>query len=143
MKRLINRISNFILISFSLLIFLISLFVYNELHNLERIKLEPLVNVQTKSSIYANDNILIKEINNNFNYYVTYDELSDDFINALISIEDNNFFNHEGYDLKRILSSSLINIKNKKITQGASTLTQQLIKNIALDNSKSINRKIK
>ena len=143
MKRLINRFLNFILISFSLLIFLISLFIYNEIHNLERIKLEPLVNVQTKSSIYANDNILIKEINNNFNYYVTYDELSDDFINALISIEDNNFFNHEGYDLKRILSSSLINIKNKKITQGASTLTQQLIKNIALDNSKNINRKIK
>ena len=82
-------------------------------------------------------------MNNNFKHYVTYDDLSDDFINALISIEDNNFFNHEGYDLKRIFSSLLSNIKSKKIVQGASTITQQLVKNIALDNSKQLNRKIK
>ena len=143
MKRLISKITNFILISFSLLLILTSLLVYNKLHDLETIKLTPLENISTTSYIYNNNDILVKEINDNFPYYVTYDDLSDDFINALISIEDNNFFSHPGYDTKRILSSLLNNIKSKKIVQGASTLTQQLVKNITLDNSKNINRKIK
>ncbi len=143
MKRLINKILNFILISFSLLIIIISLIVYNEIHDLDNIKLKELKNIPTTSYIYSNDDILVKEINDNFEYYITYDDLSDDFINALISIEDNNFFNHDGYDFKRIISSFISNIKNKKITQGASTITQQLVKNITLDNSKNYNRKIK
>ena len=143
MKRLLNRLLHFILISFSLFLIIISLLVYNELNDLERIKLNKLENISTTSYIYSDDEVIVKEINDNFPYYVTYNDLSDNFINALISIEDNNFFHHEGFDLKRILTSTLINIKNKKITQGASTLTQQLIKNIALDNSKNINRKIK
>ena len=143
MKRLINKITNFILISFSLLIILISLLVYNELNNLNKIKLTPLINIPKTSYIYNQNDVLVKEINDNFPYYVTYEELSDDFINALISIEDNNFFNHKGYDSKRILSSFINNIKSRKITQGASTLTQQLVKNITLDNSKNINRKIR
>ena len=142
MKRL-NRIINFILISFSLSLILLSTLIINEITKLDNIKLTPLININNKSFIYSDDNTIIKEINDDFKYYVTYDDLSDNFINALISIEDNNFFNHEGFDLKRILSSLIKNIKEGKITQGASTLTQQLIKNIALDNSKNYNRKIK
>lgn len=143
MKRLINKIANFILISFSLFTIIISFIVYNNLNNLEKIKLTPLENIHTTSYIYSENNTLIKEMNNNFEYYVTYDDLSDDFINALISIEDNNFFNHEGFDLKRIISSLFNNITSMKIVQGASTLTQQLVKNIALDNSKQLSRKLK
>jgi len=143
MKRLISSVFNFILISFSLLIILLSLIVYNKLNSLEKLKLTPLVNISTTSYIYSKDDILIKEINDNFEYYVTYNELSDDFINALISIEDNKFFNHKGYDFKRIISSLFKNITSKKIVQGASTLTQQLVKNITKDDSKNIDRKLK
>lgn len=143
MKRLINKISNFILISFSLLIIILSLLVYNTINDIEKLKLEPLINKDTTSYIYSEKDILVKEINSNFKHYVTYDELSDDFINALISIEDNNFFNHNGYDSKRILSSLIQNIKSQKIVQGASTLTQQLVKNLTQDKSKNINRKIR
>ena len=142
MKRL-NRIINFILISFSLSLILLSTLIINEITKLDNVILTPLININNKSFIYADDDTLIKEINDDFKYYVTYDDLSDNFINALISIEDNNFFNHEGFDLRRILSSVIKNIKEGRITQGASTLTQQLIKNIALDNSKNYNRKIK
>ena len=142
MKRL-NRIINFILISFSLSLILLSTLIINEITKLNNVILTPLTNINNKSFIYADDDTLIKEINDDFKYYVTYDDLSDNFINALISIEDNNFFNHEGFDLRRIFSSLIKNIKEGRITQGASTLTQQLIKNIALDNSKNYNRKIK
>ena len=142
MKRL-SKVINFILISFSLFLIIISSLVINDLSKLEPIKLKELKNINNKSYIYSDDLTVIKEINDDFKYYVTYDDLSDNFINALISIEDNNFFNHEGFDLKRIFSSLIKNIKEGKITQGASTLTQQLVKNITFDNSKNINRKIR
>jgi len=80
MKRLISSVFNFILISFSLLIILLSLIVYNKLNSLEKLKLTPLVNISTTSYIYSKDDILIKEINDNFEYYVTYNELSDDLL---------------------------------------------------------------
>ena len=142
MKRL-SKVINFILISFSLFLIIISSLVINDLSKLEPIKLKELKNINNKSYIYSDDLTVIKEINDDFKYYVTYDDLSDNFINALISIEDNNFFNHEGFDLKRIFSSLIKNIKEGKITQGASTLTQQLVKNITQDNSKNYNRKIR
>ena len=142
MKRL-SKVINFILISFSLSLIIISSLVINDLSKLEPLKLKELKNINNKSYIYSDDLTVIKEINDDFKYYVTYDDLSDNFINALISIEDNNFFNHEGFDLKRIFSSLIKNIKEGKISQGASTLTQQLVKNITQDNSKNYNRKIK
>ena len=83
MKRLLNRLSNFILISFSLFLIIISLLVYNEINDLERIKLNKLENISTTSYIYSDDEVIVKEINDNFPYYVTYEDLSDNFINAL------------------------------------------------------------
>lgn len=72
---------------------------------------------------------------------ITYEDLPDVFINALISAEDARFFEHSGVDLQRIVSAFLTNITNGT-SQGASTLTQQLIKNIYLDSSKTLERKI-
>lgn len=72
---------------------------------------------------------------------VTFEELPDVFINALISAEDARFFSHEGVDLQRIISSLVTNVSEGKL-QGASTLTQQLIKNTLLDSSKTLERKL-
>lgn len=76
------------------------------------------------------------------NNSVTFNELPDVFINALISAEDARFFAHSGVDFQRIISAMVSNI-TKNSTQGASTLTQQLIKNIYLDPSKTLERKLK
>lgn len=80
----------------------------------------------------------INLINNNS---VTFDDLPDVFINALISAEDARFFAHSGIDLQRIISAFINNLTSNS-TQGASTLTQQLIKNIYLDSSKTLDRKL-
>ncbi len=77
-------------------------------------------------------------VNNNS---VTFSDLPDVFINALISAEDARFFGHSGVDFQRIISAMLANVTTSS-TQGASTLTQQLIKNIYLDSSKTLERKL-
>ena len=75
--------------------------------------------------------------------YVKLNNVSDYLINAFISIEDKKFYSHHGIDLKRIGGALLKNIKNNSITEGASTITQQLVKNITGENSSKITRKVK
>ncbi len=62
--------------------------------------------------------------------------------NAFISIEDKRFYSHSGYDVKRILKSLLVNFSNQSKSQGASTISQQLVKNALLSNEKTYSRKI-
>ena len=60
-----------------------------------------------------------------------------------VFIEDKTFYKHDGLNYPRILKAILTNIKNKEYSQGASTISQQLIKNKYLTNEKSLSRKIK
>ncbi len=79
----------------------------------------------------------------NNSIYVRLDELPDYTINSFIAIEDKRFYSHHGVDYKRVVSALLSNIKQRGFNQGASTITQQLIKNTHLSNDKTIERKIK
>ena len=73
---------------------------------------------------------------------VKYEDLPDVFINALLSCEDVRYFMHEGIDLPRILSALKNDVFSLSLKEGASTLTQQLNKNMLLSNTKTIERKI-
>lgn len=75
--------------------------------------------------------------------WVDIKDISDNLIKATISVEDKNFYSHQGFDIFRILKALMINVKNKSNTQGASTITQQLSKNLFLDFDKTWSRKIK
>ena len=68
--------------------------------------------------------------------------MSKDFINAIISVEDKNFYKHNGFDYPRIIKAMFLNIKKKAIVQGASTISQQYIKNMYLNFDKTWSRKI-
>jgi len=70
-------------------------------------------------------------------------EISPNLINATISIEDKNFYNHKGFDFLRIIKALLINFKSGENLQGASTITQQYTKNLFLDFDKTWERKLK
>lgn len=63
-------------------------------------------------------------------------------IAILLNIEDKNFYKHTGFNINRIVKTIISNIK-KNESHGASTITQQYIKNVYLNNKKSLGRKVK
>ncbi len=90
--------------------------------------------------IYDDNSNLIYQGSGN-NEWVSLNEIADDLVNAVISTEDKNFYHHNGFDYFRIAKAMLTNVKSGKITQGASTISQQYIKNMYLEFDKTWKRK--
>ena len=67
------------------------------------------------------------------NEWVSLDDISPELINAVLSTEDKNFYNHHGFDYLRILKAIFNNITSKSLSQGASTITQQYARNLYLN----------
>lgn len=74
--------------------------------------------------------------------YVNYDEIPPQVIEALVAIEDTQFFEHNGVNTDAIFRAIVKDIKAGKLVEGASTLTQQLVKNIVLTREKKFSRKL-
>ena len=75
--------------------------------------------------------------------YINLSKLSSDTKNSFICAEDKRFYKHNGLDYIRIAGAIMSNIKSKSFSQGASTISQQLVKNTQLTNEKTISRKLK
>lgn len=75
------------------------------------------------------------------NYALKYEDIPINLRQAILTAEDNRFFNHYGIDPRGILRASFKNISEGGIKQGGSTITQQLIKNTFLSPEKSFSRK--
>ena len=80
------------------------------------------------STIYDKDGNKVYETSANERIIVDKDSISEETFDAVTSIEDRRFLSHGGFDLKRIISSAIANFKAGGISQGGSTLTQQLVK---------------
>lgn len=98
--------------------------------------------ISTPTLIFDNNDTLLND-NIQGVPYVKIDKLNDYTIKAFTSIEDKEFYNHKGLNFKRIMIAFLNNIKSGSIKEGASTISQQLIKNTHLTSDKTISRKIK
>ncbi len=92
-------------------------------------------------SFYDINGNLINQGSGN-NDWVKIDDISPDLINAVLSTEDKHFYKHNGFDFPRIFKAMFVNIKNKSIVQGASTISQQYVKNMYLEFDKTWKRKI-
>lgn len=75
--------------------------------------------------------------------YVKLEEVPQSLQDAVVAIEDERFYQHNGIDVKGIFRAMAINLKTFHFSQGASTLTQQLIKNEELSQEKTLIRKVK
>lgn len=75
-------------------------------------------------------------------YYVEYDDIPIYIKQAIVSTEDKRFFKHKGLDYKGILRAIVAMIRDGEVTQGGSTITQQLARTVFLSNEKTWERKI-
>lgn len=74
--------------------------------------------------------------------FVKYNELPDILINAVVSVEDKRFFSHSGFDLISIGRAVVTNIKDRELSEGGSTITQQIAKNVFFSQRKEFTRKV-
>ena len=98
------------------------------------------------SRLYTGDGSLLAEFSAEKRIFVPINSMPKIVIDAFVSSEDKNFFEHKGVDFKSIMKAVLINIRNihdGKRLVGASTITQQVAKNFLLTNEVSLNRKIR
>ncbi len=100
------------------------------------------------TKIYDEKYELMYHVGNRDRFYLDYKDIPKNMINAIISAEDKTFFQHQGFDIKGIANAFIINLKNiysknNNNYVGASTITQQLVKNILLNRDQTITRKIK
>ena len=73
--------------------------------------------------------------------YVPIEHISPELKKAIVAIEDRRFYEHTGFDLTGMARATLVNIQYGRIEEGASTITQQLVKNLFLANEQTFTRK--
>lgn len=94
-----------------------------------------------KFYIYDENNSLVYQ-GSSSKEWINIEDISDNLKNAIISVEDKNFYKHQGFDYLRIAKAMLNNIKSKSLVEGASTISQQYVKNLYLTFDKTWSRKI-
>lgn len=100
----------------------------------------PKVEINKSTSLYFYDNQNNEILNDN--NWVSLENISPYLIDATISTEDKHFYNHFGFDFIRIGKAIITNIVNRKMSEGASTITQQYARNLFLNFEKTWDRKI-
>lgn len=97
---------------------------------------------QTVEIYSSSGNLIDKKSSGICGEYIKISDINDYTKNAFIAIEDKRFYSHNGIDFRRILGATLQNLKTMSFKEGASTITQQLIKNTHLSSEKTLKRKL-
>ena len=123
-----------------LLLTLLILSVSKDLPSLEQLEhYEP--RLVTKL-ISANDQV-IKEFYTQKRVYVPMERIPENLLNALLATEDRRFYNHWGVDQIRLGKAVIVDVSTMSTKQGASTITQQLARNLYFTHKQTISRKLK
>ncbi len=83
------------------------------------------------------------EIEYNQNDYISPKNIPQNLKNAFVAMEDKRFYKHKGYDVVRMVGATINNLKEGAMREGASTITQQLVKNTHLSSERTLSRKLK
>lgn len=100
-------------------------------------------NPKAVSSIYSEDGTLLAEVFDQYRYPVKIEEIPLRVRQAFLAAEDSGFYQHPGIDLLGILRAAFVNFRSKAAKQGASTITQQVVKSLLLSKEKTLERKLK
>jgi penicillin-binding protein 1A len=90
-----------------------------------------------------NGNKIANLFSDEHRYYVSYENIPPRLIEALLAIEDTMFFEHDGVNPDAIMRAIIKDVSAGKLKEGASTITQQLVKNTLLNREKKFSRKFK
>ena len=107
----------------------------------ETLDISRLTTLSQTATFYDSEQQLIDTQNNI--KYCHIDQINPNCINAFIAVEDKNFYRHHGISLPRIAKAFINNLAAGYSKEGASTITQQLVKNTYLTNEKTLQRKIR
>lgn len=100
-------------------------------------------NPPMNSKIVSKDGEILLEIGTETRDVVPFDKIPKKVVNAFLAAEDDNFYNHEGIDYYGILRAFIVNMKEGRLVQGGSTITQQVAKSFLLTKERTISRKVK
>ena len=117
------------LFKFSVIIFFIFCIAVYGLYIYARYTTKLIIQNPNQFTIYDQNGEIVQDLSET---WVELEDISPYVINATIAIEDKKFYDHNGFDYLRIVKSLYVNIKSGATKQGASTITQQLAKNLYL-----------
>src|SRR5712672_1174737 len=100
------------------------------------------VQLQVPLRVYTRDGRLIASIGDQRRIPMRYDQLPRKLIQAFLATEDDRFFQHHGVDWQGILRAAVANFKAGKISQGASTITMQVSRDMFLTPKRDMKRKM-
>jgi len=133
--KFLKKVGKFLFFVFFLLFVLgFSLYGYSRVSSKLEIK-----NANNISLYDSNGNLFF--MGNGTSEWIALSKVSSYLVDATISTEDKNFYDHFGFDILRIIKAGWVNITSGKTKQGASTISQQYVKNLFLDFDKTWERK--
>ncbi|RMG68386.1 MAG: PBP1A family penicillin-binding protein [Calditrichaeota bacterium] len=132
----------------TIIVFTLFVLLYVGYLAMDLASLEKLENVDPAlvTRIFSEDGVVIHELYTYNRIYVSYDQIPEHVIQALLATEDREFFDHWGINIKRIPKALLVDLATLSFRQGFSTITMQLARNLYAKDigfSKNINRKIR
>jgi penicillin-binding protein 1A len=133
----------FMLLAISIIVPLSILYYYASSYEYETKKLVEYTPRLTTQIFDKNGEKIANIFDQEHRYYAPFKEIPPRLIEALLAIEDTIFFEHHGINPDAILRAIIKDIKAGKLVEGASTITQQLVKNTLLTREKKFSRKIK
>ena len=95
------------------------------------------------TQLISSDNVVLKQFYTQKRVYVPLEQIPDHLINAVLATEDRRFYNHWGVDMIRMMKAIMVDISTLSKKQGASTITQQLARNLYFTHKQTISRKLK
>lgn len=114
-----------------------------EAEQMVRVSTEETFRGKQTSVVYAADGSVVSMLKGERDaYYLSYDEIPGNTVAAIVSIEDKKFYRHSGVDYRALLRAVKAMIENGKVTQGGSTITMQLARNVFISQEKTWQRKV-
>lgn len=110
--------------------------------NLPDVSTLSIIEPTAPTTIIGRDGTKLARLYNKYNVYVAITDIPVVVRDAVISTEDERFYSHRGIDFRGIMRAALANYQHEEITQGASTITQQLARRLFLNNNRTMTRKI-